>query len=164
MTVGATSGGRLAVRPGVVYTGTGQATFGLPAGKYTIYAGRGFAYGIDSASVTAQGRRPVRKTLAIRREVPTPGYVSCDTHVHTLTHSGHGDCHPGRAHGDAGRRGHRAADRHRSQRPHRLSGQRPSSRAFASYFTPVIGNEVTTPSAISASSPCRPAPRSPITS
>ena len=27
----------------------------------------------------------------IRREVPTPGYVACDTHVHTLTHSGHGD-------------------------------------------------------------------------
>ena len=23
--------------------------------------------------------------------MPTPGYVACDTHVHTLTHSGHGD-------------------------------------------------------------------------
>ena len=29
--------------------------------------------------------------LAIRREVPTEGLVACDTHVHTLTHSGHGD-------------------------------------------------------------------------
>src|SRR5262249_34539456 len=42
MTVGAKSGDGLAVRPGVVYTGKGKARFGLPAGKYTIYAGRGF--------------------------------------------------------------------------------------------------------------------------
>ena len=30
-------------------------------------------------------------TIAIERQVPTEGYVACDTHVHTLTHSGHGD-------------------------------------------------------------------------
>jgi hypothetical protein len=29
--------------------------------------------------------------MRIRREVPTPGLVSCDTHMHTLTFSGHGD-------------------------------------------------------------------------
>jgi hypothetical protein len=29
--------------------------------------------------------------LSIRREVLVPGYVSCDTHVHTFTHSRHGD-------------------------------------------------------------------------
>src|SRR2546426_10137100 len=29
--------------------------------------------------------------MEIRREVPTPGLVSCDTHIHTLTYSGHGD-------------------------------------------------------------------------
>jgi hypothetical protein len=29
--------------------------------------------------------------LGIRRVVPTEGYVSCDTHVHTLTYSRHGD-------------------------------------------------------------------------
>src|SRR5262249_41428839 len=40
-TVGATSDDHLAVRPGVVYTADGQAKFGLPAGRYTIYAGRG---------------------------------------------------------------------------------------------------------------------------
>ena len=50
MTVGAKSGDGLAVRPGVVYTGNGRAAFGLPAGKYTVYAGRGFAYSIDSAA------------------------------------------------------------------------------------------------------------------
>ena len=35
---------------------------------------------------------PARRVdLAIRREVPTEGLVACDTHVHTLTYSGHGD-------------------------------------------------------------------------
>jgi hypothetical protein len=34
MSVGAASVGRLAVRPGGVYTGDGQASFGLPAGDY----------------------------------------------------------------------------------------------------------------------------------
>lgn len=90
-TVGAKSGDSLAVRPGVVYTGTGKAKFGVPAGMYTIYAGRGFAYGIDSVKVTVKPGETVRKELTIRREVATPGWVSCDTHVHTLTHSGHGD-------------------------------------------------------------------------
>src|SRR5262249_19240364 len=52
MTVGAASDGHLAVRPGVVYSGDGQARFGLPAGEYTVYAGRGFAYGIDSARLS----------------------------------------------------------------------------------------------------------------
>src|SRR5205085_547593 len=48
MTVGASSGGQLAVRPGVLYSGDGKARFGLPAGDYTIHAGRGFEYGIDT--------------------------------------------------------------------------------------------------------------------
>jgi hypothetical protein len=34
---------------------------------------------------------PVTLSLAIRREVDTTGYVACDTHIHTLTFSGHGD-------------------------------------------------------------------------
>jgi hypothetical protein len=89
--VGAASGERLAVRPGVLYSGDGKARFGLPAGVFTLYAGRGFAYGSDSVRVTLQPGDVVRKTLSIRREIPAPGYVSCDPHVHTLTYSGHGD-------------------------------------------------------------------------
>jgi hypothetical protein len=91
MTVGAKSGGRLAVRPGVIYTGDGKARFSLPAGDYTLIAGRGFEYGIDSTRITLRAGDTLRRTLTIRREVPTRGYVCCDTHVHTLTYSGHGD-------------------------------------------------------------------------
>ena len=90
-TTGATSTDRLAVRPGVIYTADGTARFGLPAGDYTVHAGRGFEYGIATVRVSLKPGETVRKELAIRREVPTPGYVACDTHIHTLTHSGHGD-------------------------------------------------------------------------
>ena len=75
----------------MIYTADGTAKFGLPAGDYTIHAGRGFEYGIDTVRVSLKPGESVRKELVIRREVPTPGFVACDTHVHTLTHSGHGD-------------------------------------------------------------------------
>src|SRR5436853_172433 len=40
---------------------------------------------------TNDSRRPVDLDLRSRREVDTRGYVACDTHIHTLTYSGHGD-------------------------------------------------------------------------
>lgn len=70
-TTGAQSGGGLAVRPGVVYTATGHAVVPLAAGEYTVYAGRGFEYGIDSFHVTLRAGERVSKRLGIRREVPT---------------------------------------------------------------------------------------------
>jgi hypothetical protein len=90
----ATPGSRpvsLAVRPGVVYTRDGRARLGVLPGKYTVYATRGFEYGLDTkkAGLGAGDTRKVR--LQIRREAPTSGYVSSDTHVHTFTYSGHGD-------------------------------------------------------------------------
>src|ERR1700677_2033471 len=77
MTAGIRTSAGLAVRPGVIYTASGRARFGLPAGTYTVYAGRGFAYGIASATIAVKAGDSVRKELAIRREVPTPGWVSC---------------------------------------------------------------------------------------
>ena len=82
---------RLAARPGVVYTPDGRALIGLPPGRYTVSATRGFEYGLDTRVVDVAEGPPRRVDLAIRREVPTEGLVACDTHVHTLTHSGHGD-------------------------------------------------------------------------
>jgi hypothetical protein len=91
MTTSATSNETLAARPGVIYSGNGVAQFGLPAGEYTVYAGRGFEYSVDAKRVTLRPGDVIHQTLSIRREVPTEGYVSCDTHIHTLTFSGHGD-------------------------------------------------------------------------
>ena len=82
---------RLAARPGVVYTPDGRAEIRLPPGRYTVQASRGFEYGVDRATLALAAGRSARVSLKIRREVPTEGLIACDTHVHTLTHSGHGD-------------------------------------------------------------------------
>jgi hypothetical protein len=81
----------LAVRAGTVYTSTGKAAFNLPPGIYMIYGTRGFEYGVDSTKLTLRKTDHLERTLLIEREVSTEGWVSCDTHIHTLTYSGHGD-------------------------------------------------------------------------
>jgi hypothetical protein len=139
----AVSNGSLAVRPGVIYSSNGQATFGLPAGNYTIYAGRGFEYGIDSVRVSLQAGNVVEKELAIHREVPTEGYVSCDTHVHTLTYSGHGDATIDERVVTIAGEGIELpiATEHNRHIDYDKAARRQKVR---SHFTPVVGNEVTT--------------------
>jgi hypothetical protein len=90
-TVAATSTNSLAVRPGYVYSAGGSVSISLPSGRYTLYAGRGFEYSIDSASVELKPGDHITHTLRIKKEVETSGWVSSDTHVHTFTHSRHGD-------------------------------------------------------------------------
>ncbi|WP_339735339.1 CehA/McbA family metallohydrolase [uncultured Gimesia sp.] len=132
-----------AVRTGVIYASEGKTRFRLPAGDYLIAAGRGFEYGVDFQRVKLQPRDMKKIQLKINREVDTSGYVSCDTHIHTLTHSGHGDSSM-------------------AERMITLAGEQiefpiatdhnkqidyePLSRKLKvrQYFTPVIGNEVTT--------------------
>lgn len=142
-TTGAASTERLAVRPGVIYTADGTARFSLPAGEYTVYAGRGFAYGIDSARVSVKAGDMARKELTIRREVATPGFVSCDTHVHTLTHSGHGDSTDVERVITLAGEGIELpiATDHNKQIDHHAVAVKADVRK---YFTPVVGNEVTT--------------------
>lgn len=142
-TVGARSGEQLAVRPGFVYTGNGKASFGLPEGEYIIYAGRGFEYSVDSVRLTVKPGEQNHQKFTIRRAVPTDGWISSDTHIHTFTHSGHGDATV-------------------EERVLTLAGEgielpvltdhnvhvdiEPVAEKMQvrSYFTPVIGNEVTT--------------------
>jgi len=142
-TVGAVSNEHLAVRPGVVYTSNGKAQFGLPAGEYTIYAGRGFEYSLDSIEVMAAAGESMKETLRIRREVPTEGYVACDTHVHTLTHSGHGDATVEERMITLAAEAIELpiATDHNVHIDHDSFARQMNIRQ---YFTPVIGNEVTT--------------------
>jgi hypothetical protein len=143
MSVGGESNEQLAVRPGVVYTSTGVARIGLPAGDYTISVGRGFEYGRDTVRVSVRPGDVVTRELAIRREVPTDGYVACDPHIHTLTYSGHGDATIGERVVTLAGEGielpivtehNRQVDYHAAAVAHRVR----------QYFTPVVGNEVTT--------------------
>ncbi len=142
-TLGATSNDHLAVRPGMAFTATGRATFGVPVGRYTIIAGRGFEYSLARAEVSLTAGEVAKQTLSIRREVPTEGYVACDTHVHTLTHSGHGDATIAERMITLAGEGIElpiATDHNQHIDYEAITNK----LAVRSYFTPVIGNEVTT--------------------
>lgn len=142
--VGAKSNDSLAVRPGVIYC-NGRTTFGLPTGKFTVYCGRGFEYGIESfdVSLPSKGKKTSVIELTIAREVPTPGFVSCDTHVHTFTHSRHGDATiEERMLTLAGENIELPiATDHNVHIDYEQIARKMKLRK---YFTPVIGNEVTT--------------------
>ncbi len=140
--VGASSGHNLAVRAGIIYTSNGSAHFGLPAGSYTIFAGRGFEYSVDHIQITVTPGQTIRRTLKLVREVSTEGLVACDTHVHTLTHSGHGDATVEERMITLAAEGIEmpvATDHnvHIDHRPFALQAN------VSQYFTPIVGNEVT---------------------
>ncbi|MCA9057769.1 MAG: CehA/McbA family metallohydrolase, partial [Planctomycetaceae bacterium] len=142
MTVGASSTATMAVRPGVIYC-LGAADFTLPPGHYRLIAGRGPEYGITVAQLQVEQQSKSNVDLMITREVDTTGWVSCDTHVHTLTHSGHGDASiEERMLTLAGEcvEFPIATDHNRHIDYSELAAQLGVGR----YFTPVIGNEVTT--------------------
>ena len=63
----------------------------LPSGRYRIHAGRGFEYSVDTQLINVGSGDTRKVSLKIRREVATGNLVSCDTHIHTLHFSGHGD-------------------------------------------------------------------------
>lgn len=80
-----------AVRPGILYTlGTGES-FDLPPGKYTLYATRGMEWGVAKQPIVVESQKPESHTLVISREVDTTGFIACDSHIHTLPGSGHGN-------------------------------------------------------------------------
>jgi len=136
-------GQHLAHRPGVIYVSQGQARIGLLPGQYTIYASRGFEYGMAKKKVEIIANKSAKLNLQIRREVPTPGLIGTDTHIHTLTRSGHGDSNEEeRMHTIAGEGIELAVatdhNHHADYRPvQKITGT-------SSFFTSLIGNEVTT--------------------
>ena len=144
-TTGSASGGTVAVRPGVLYPGSGGTTFALSAGKYMVYAGRGFEYSIASEVVALGAGESAARTLTIRRVVPTDGFVACDPHVHTLTYSRHGDATVDERVLTLAGEGIElpVAAEHNLQVDYAAAAEKLGVRR---YFTPVRGNEVTTPS------------------
>ena len=143
--VGAESNNHMAVRSGTIYTSNGKAEFGLPPGEYSIYAGRGLEYSLGTTKVSVAKGLQSTVTIAIERQVPTEGYVACDTHVHTRTHSGHGDSTVLERMITIAGEGIELpiATDHNVQINHDPFARQMNVRQ---YFTPVIGNEVTTKS------------------
>lgn len=143
-TVDAASDERQAVRQGVVYVRDGQAKFGVPAGTYVVSAGRGFEYSRAERRVDLAFGGNEKITLELTREVPTPGYVACDTHIHTRTYSGHGDSTIGERMVTLAGEGIELpiATDHNVHIDYELHARQLGVRQ---YLTPVPGNEVTTP-------------------
>jgi hypothetical protein len=92
MTVGIEPESRLAIRPGVIYTLDGKAKLTVPAGKYVLYASRGFEYSVAETKLELKAGTVAKPRLKLVKEVDVVSFAAVDTHVHTLTHSGHGDC------------------------------------------------------------------------
>ena len=136
-------GQRVAARPGVLYTADGQAKLALPAGRYTVFATRGFEYGVDRHTITLKPGGGAQFVLRIRREVSTPNLAACDPHVHTLTLSGHGDCSLDERVITLAGEGIElpVCTEHNQHRSYREAALK---MGLAEWFTPIDGNEVTT--------------------
>ena len=133
----------LAIRPGVIYTSTGKARVRVRDGTYLVSASRGFEYGNAMDAVECAPAKSPEVNLIIEREVETPGWVSCDPHVHTFTHSRHGDATIEERMVTLAGEGIElpVATDHNVHVDYEEAARRLNVRQF---FTPVIGNEVTT--------------------
>ena len=140
---GETTDSALAAREGVLYTATGHAVFAVSPGRYRIYAGRGFEYETRSTDLTIKKGQHAKRTLRLTREVNTEGWIACDTHVHTVTYSGHGDCTLQERLVTLAGEGIEMpiATDHNTQIDYTKSLV---ELGAAKWFTPVVGNEVTT--------------------
>jgi hypothetical protein len=108
-----------------------------------VYAGRGFEYSLAKAEIAVGRGETARPALQISREVPTEGFVACDTHIHTLTYSGHGDATIAERMITLAGEGIELpiATDHNVHIDYETHAKQAGVREF---FTPVVGNEVTT--------------------
>jgi hypothetical protein len=134
---------QVAFRPGTVYTANRPVRISAPVGNYRILVGRGFEYSLAEEQVSLSKGGAKQLPLSIKREVDTEGWVACDTHVHTLTHSGHGDSTVQERMVTLAGEGIELpiATDHNVHIDHRPFAK---EAGVDRYFTPVIGNEVTT--------------------
>lgn len=131
-----------AVRPGLCYQTDGDARFEVCRGLYHVAATRGMEWGMAEAELSTEDG-PAHVELALRREVDTTGFIACDTHVHTYTHSGHGDSTVEERQVTLAGEGVELAiaTDHNHQTDYRPAQ---AALGLARWYTPVVGNEVTT--------------------
>lgn len=132
-----------AVRTGVTYAKGGVAHVEAVAGATSVIATRGMEWSLARRDLTLQVGENERVELLLERQVDTRGYVAADTHVHTLTFSGHGDSSMEERQITLAGEGVEFAvatdhNHHTDYRPTQRS------LGLSSFFTAVTGNEVTT--------------------
>lgn len=136
------SGGGVAVRPGLVYGDGSTLSLSVPRGTYELHASRGLEW--SQAQQTVQVGSDALVTLSLVREVDTRGFVAADTHIHTLTHSGHGDASLAERIVTLAGEGVELAiaTDHNHNTDYRPQQQ---AAGLSAWYTAVTGNEVTTP-------------------
>ncbi len=132
-----------AVRKGIVYTMGKPETLELPPGDYLFHATHGTEWSMDTREVELRPGIPALVYLSLEKQVDTPGFVAADTHLHTLTFSGHGDASVEERMVTLAGEGVELAvatdhNHHTDYRPYQ------SSMGMDELFTSIIGNEVTT--------------------
>ncbi|MBK8036397.1 MAG: CehA/McbA family metallohydrolase [Verrucomicrobiaceae bacterium] len=135
--------GAVAARTGVVYTRDGRAVISVPAGDYVLHAGRGFEWSVATQKLSVNAGETSKVALTLKREVDTQGWIAADSHIHTLTHSGHGDATIEERMLTIAGEGIELAMATDHNHP---TDYAPAAAltGTAAAFTPVIGNEVTT--------------------
>jgi hypothetical protein len=132
-----------AVRPGIAYAADGRVALEIAEGEYEVWASRGMEWSVARAGVRVEYGTARELRLELEREVDTTGWIAADTHVHTLTYSGHGDASVEERLVTLAGEGIELAiatdhNHHTDYRPRQLElGMQP-------WFTSVVGNEVTT--------------------
>jgi hypothetical protein len=132
------------VRPGIAYTDIkGRAIIELAAGHYEIWASHGMEWSVAHQSFTIGNQETQPIVLRLTHEVDTQGFVAADTHIHTVTGSGHGDATTWeRVHSLAAEGVEMAiATDHNHHMDYRPLQKQIGAEAW---YTPVIGNEVST--------------------
>jgi len=81
----------LAVRYHAIYTLKGEGTITVPVGTWNVYASHGIEWSLDHKTITIENGGEYSWNAELVHEVDTTDWVSGDFHLHTLTHSGHGD-------------------------------------------------------------------------
>ncbi|MDZ4404422.1 CehA/McbA family metallohydrolase [Prosthecobacter sp.] len=135
--------GDVAVRTGVVYTRLGRVMLSMPPGDYVLHAGRGFEWGVARVALSLKAGEVKEVSVKLRREVDTRCWIAADSHIHTLTHSGHGDARLEERMLTIAGEGIELAIA-TDHNHHTDYAPAAASMSVADHFTPVIGNEVTT--------------------
>ena len=133
----------VAIRTGVVYVKDGKVTINTAPGDYVLHAGRGFEWGAPSAKISLSAGGTEQVAFKLHREVPTEGWVAADSHIHTFTHSRHGDASIEERMITLAGEGIELAIA-TDHNHHADFAPVASKMGLSGYFTSVVGNEVTT--------------------
>lgn len=81
----------IASRENTMYTASGTGDVSLPPGNYEFWFGKGMEYSVDLRQVEIYADSTLFISASLKKEINTDGFVGGDMHLHTFTHSGHGD-------------------------------------------------------------------------